>query len=489
MRILYIDVDSLRYDHLGCYGYQRNTSPNIDTLAAQGVRFTNLYASDAPCLPSRTALWSGRYGIHTGVIDHGGVASQPFLQPERGFRDEFGKTGWMAALRAAGLKTATISPFGERHSAWHWYAGYNEIYNTGANGMESAETITPVALDWLQRNGAQDNWFLHVNLWDPHTPYRTPSDYENPFKDDPLPDFYTPELLRRSREGYGPHSAQEVRGYGIDKWVKQHEPDALQQLETMDDVRWWIDHYDMGVRYADDHIGQMIAALKDLGIYDDTLIMLSADHGENQGELNVWGDHQTADEFTCDIPLVVKLPHGERAGRVDHALHYHFDWAATLIELAGGNVPENWDGEPFTAAFKAGTEAGRDYLVVSQGAWAALRAVRFDRDGHAYICLRTYDDGLKMLDDIMLFDLTADPHEQQNFANARPDLVEDGLSLLDDWLLAAMQKTGQTVDPMETVVNAGGGYHTRGELPAYLERLRATGRAHHADYLEQKHSR
>ena len=59
MRVLYIDIDSLRPDHLGCYGYHRNTSPNIDLVAEQAVRFDNMYVSDAPCLPSRTALWSG----------------------------------------------------------------------------------------------------------------------------------------------------------------------------------------------------------------------------------------------------------------------------------------------------------------------------------------------------------------------------------------------------------------------------------------------
>src|SRR6478672_11093914 len=130
MRILYIDVDSLRPDHLGCYGCVRKTSPNVDALAADGTRFTNLYASDVPCLPSRTAMWSGRFGYNTGVVNHGGVASQPFIEgPNRIMRDKFGLTGWMRCLRDLGFYTATVSSFGERHSAWHWYAGYNEMIN------------------------------------------------------------------------------------------------------------------------------------------------------------------------------------------------------------------------------------------------------------------------------------------------------------------------------------------------------------------------
>jgi arylsulfatase A-like enzyme len=79
-----------------CYGYHRKTSPHIDALAADGVRFDNCYISDAPCLPSRTALWSGRCGFHTGLVNHGGVASEPFREgPARGHRDLFERAGWM----------------------------------------------------------------------------------------------------------------------------------------------------------------------------------------------------------------------------------------------------------------------------------------------------------------------------------------------------------------------------------------------------------
>ena len=154
MRVLYIDIDSLRPDHLGCYGYHRQTSPNIDTIAGQAVRFENVYVSDAPCLPSRTALWSGRFGYETGVVGHGGTAADPFIEgPSRAFRDTFDATGWMRALRNLGMKTVTVSSFGERHAAWHWYAGFNEIYNPGFGGLDLADDVTPLAIDWLRRNG------------------------------------------------------------------------------------------------------------------------------------------------------------------------------------------------------------------------------------------------------------------------------------------------------------------------------------------------
>lgn len=75
MRILYVDIDTLRADHLGCAGYHRNTTPNIDAIAANGIRFANVYASDVPCLPSRTALISGMFGIRSRACSESATGS------------------------------------------------------------------------------------------------------------------------------------------------------------------------------------------------------------------------------------------------------------------------------------------------------------------------------------------------------------------------------------------------------------------------------
>jgi arylsulfatase A-like enzyme len=119
MRIIYFDIDTLRADHLSCFGYHRKTSPVIDQVAREGIRYTNCYASDAPCLPSRTALLSGRFGIHNGVVGHGGTAADLFVEGKnRWFSSTLGETSWMSRFRKKGYRTVTISSFGERHSAW-----------------------------------------------------------------------------------------------------------------------------------------------------------------------------------------------------------------------------------------------------------------------------------------------------------------------------------------------------------------------------------
>ncbi len=485
MRILYVDIDSQRPDHLGCYGYHRETSPNIDRIAAQGVRFNNCYATDVPCLPSRTALFSGRCGFHTGVVNHGGVAGQPFVEgPGRGFRDVFGQTSFPQSLRDLGYRTVTISPFGERHSAWHWYAGMNEVINPGKGGMERADEVSPLVMDWLERNGREDNWFMHFNFWDPHTPYRTPEEMKQYFGNDPLPAWYTEEVRQEHWAGVGPHSAREINGFEpTSDWVRQHEQQPS-EASSMEEARKMFDGYDRGTRYADQHLGFILQKLEELGIADDTAIIISGDHGENLGELNVYGDHQLADHITCRVPLIMKWPGmtDNQAGRVDNGLLYHLDFAATMTGLAGGQVAENWDGVSFADQFRAGGEQGRDYLVVSQGAWSVQRGVRFGD----YFMMRIYHDGYHGFPHEMLFDVANDPHEQHDLAPERPDLIRQGNALLEQWYTEMMETASHDVDPLMTVMREGGAFHSRGALPQYIQRLRETDRADWADRFEKR---
>lgn len=486
MRLIYFDIDTQRADHLGCYGYHRNTSPNIDRIAAEGVRFDRCYASDTPCLPSRSALLTGQFGIHNGVVNHGGVAAELFRAgASREFQSTLGHTTFPARLRRAGMKTATISSFPARHSAYHWLAGFAESYDVGKFGWEQAHEVAAIAHDWLRRNGAADDWFLHVHMWDPHAPYRVDLAYGEPFGDDPPPDWLTEEVRQRHWDGCGPHSAQESMGFGPNDAVWGRFPRQPQQVGSMVDVCRVFDGYDTGVRYADDHVGRILNTLADLSVLDDTAVMVSADHGETLGELNIYSDHHTADEHTTHLPMILRWPglDGAADGRVDDAFHYQIDVAATLLELVGARVPRVWDGESFARAFREGRSEGRDHLVVSQAAWTCQRAVRFGD----YICIRTYHDGYHGLPELMLFDIARDPHEQQNLADQRPDLVGQALAMLEAWHADMMRSATQPTDPLWTVLREGGGYHVRGQLRAYLERLRKTGRDAWAQQLEHAH--
>ncbi len=257
MRILFIDIDSLRPDHLSCYGYHRNTSPNIDGVAAEGVRFTNYYATDTPCLPSRTALFSGQFGVRTGVVNHGGEFADPAVQGvDRGFRADAALNSFANMLRRGGYHTASISPFPARHTAYQIWYGFSEMHDTGGNGLDNADHVYPYAERWLAANGQDDNWFLHVNFWDPHTPYDHPESFGNPFENEPIEDWITQELLDRQNASFGPHSATEVAG--ITDTLPPAAKMGVGRVRTRDDAKAHLDGYDTGIRFADYYVGKII---------------------------------------------------------------------------------------------------------------------------------------------------------------------------------------------------------------------------------------
>jgi arylsulfatase A-like enzyme len=509
MRIIYIDIDTLRPDHLGCYGYHRDTSPNIDRIAEEGLRLTECFVSDAPCLPSRSALHHGRFGIHNGAINHGGRYADPYPEgPTRGFKSSDPYLKWVQVLQKAGLYTATVSSFAGRHNSWWFLAGFNEVYDCGKSGIEIATEVTDEALQFLDRRGATDNWFLHFNIWDPHTPYRTPSHFGNPFENEPIADWVTEEMIQRHNDTFGTHSAN----------APLHNPTAeptereVSRIRTLEDYRVWIDGYDVGIRFADEAVGRICDKLSQLGIYEDTAIIVSSDHGENQGELNVYGDHQTADLITCRVPMIVKWP-GLSAG-VDDRFHYQFDVAATVLHLLGQEVPAKWDGESFADSLdvpsppgKSGQQndttpprvasgvggvreknedtGGRDFLVISQACWSCQRAVIFDD----YIMIKTYHDGLKDLPEIMLFDRRNDPHELVNIAGTRQDVVDRGLGLLRQWESRMIQSSDRKEDPMLGVIREGGPFHAKLErLHEYLDYYREIGREDIAAKMETRYA-
>ena len=476
-----MDIDTLRADHLGCYGYCRDTSPNVDRIAAQGVRFDSCYISDAPCLPSRASLFTGRFGIHTGVVNHGGTAADiRIVGPERQFRLQPEFNSWMAALRKAGLYTVSVSPFAERHSAWWFYHGFREMYNTGKGGGEIASEVTPYALEWLKKHAKEDNWFLHVNVWDPHTSYRTPMEYGNRFEGQPYDQWLTEAVIQRDFNSYGPHSAQDLGAWGP---RQDNMPRAPSQIRNLSDYRRWMDGYDMGIWFADMHFGLLLNELERQGVLDETAVIISSDHSENQGELNVYGDHHTADLNTARVPLVIRWP-GLPGGRADAALHYATDMAATVIELVGGEVPRIWDGRSFAPALREGRGQGREFTVSGNCAWTCQRAVRWGD----WNLLRTYHDGLKDLAPVMLFNVAEDPHLTRELSRERPDVANEGLAKLEQWTAEMMGASRSDVDPMWNVIREGGPYHTRGRLKSYCDHLRQTGRAHHADALLARHA-
>jgi arylsulfatase A-like enzyme len=251
------------------------------------------------------------------------------------------------------------------------------------------------------------------------------------------------------------------------------------QIASMEDYDRWIDGYDCGVRFADDHLSQLIDVLSTQGVLEDTAIVITADHGENLGELNHYGSHRTGDAITHRIPMIMRWPGVTDGGPVIDGLHYHFDAAATILELLGIEQPPSWHAQSFVPALRGEASSPRDHVVLGQLACMAQRSVRFDR----WLLARTWHDGFTGFPPVMLFDLKADPHELHNVAAEYPDIVKRGLQLLEEWQAAHVADQG---DPLQTVLREGPHHANAQEWAKYAPRLRATGRGAQADEMEAR---
>ncbi len=318
-----------------------------------------------------------------------------------------------------------------------------------------------------------------MNYWDPHTPYRAPEDFGNPFENDPLPDWITEEVLELHLKHVGPHSAREVSMYSnkANPAYPRHPGEVL----DMAGLRRLIDGYDCGVAWCDRNIGMLLEAFEGQGVMDDLVVVLSADHAENLGELGIYAEHATADYANCRVPLIVRWPGGAKG--VDQGLHYNLDLAPTLADMLGQEPCSDWDGRSFAPAIREGAACGRDYLVISQCAHVCQRGVRWG----PWLYMRTYHDGFHLFPDDMLFNVEEDPHEQRDLAPSRPEVVREGAYLLQEWHQEMMRTSPSDVDPLWTVMREGGPLHARGHLKEYCKRLEATGRGHAVAELRRRH--
>lgn len=474
MKIIYIDIDTLSPSHMGCYGYGRDTTPNIDKLVQEKetAMFKNMYTSDAPCLPSRTSLVTGQFGIRHGAVDHGGkYADIRSEMHNRDFQHTLENDGLFGVFKRGGLRTTSISSFSNRHSSWHFNCGFNEVYCYGDSAVQQAPEIHELTKDWLDRNGQTDDWVLHVHMWDPHTPYRAPESYQPSFVDEPFDYFVNDELLKKHRELIGPHTATT-----LDMFSSESETDFkrdLGQINNLAQLKTTVDGYDIGIHYADHHIGLIIEQLKELGIYDETVVVVSADHGENMGELGKYSEHGTADVGTCHIPFIIKIPNHDYRNCDFDKYHYNLDILPTVYEylnLQPLHKTTLLDGKSFLDVLKTGIDKGHEYLVLSQMSHVLQRSVL--RNNKIYI--KTYHDGYHpYFESDMLFDLKEDEHEQKNIAPVNLNIVKEFKAILFDWTNDQMSRLQHKhcEDPLWYIYHNGGPHHAHQFAQLFIDNL------------------
>ncbi len=473
MRILYLDIDSMRSDHFGCAGYGRDTTPNMDRIAREGVRFSRAYCNSSPCVPARASFVSGRFGVHHGALTHWGPGSE-FRMPSDGIDYWPDMPLLPRHLRQHGYRTVTFSSFADRHQALWFNGGWSEAHtHTLKKGGEVAEEVNASVLPWLRAHGADDNWFLHVQYWDPHRNYTVAPEWIDRIASDPPPDWPDAAAIEAHQANPGPFTATELFPFSATGSPVPAMPD---QVANRDDFKQFVDGYDGAIRYMDDQIGQLFATLADHGVLDDTAIVISADHGEAMGEQGIYGDHVCAGEAVHNIPMIVRWPGGAQSATYDGLL-YNVDFHPTLCELLGLPIPSGWDGASFAAAVRGEQWVGRPYLVWDHALYSCQRAVRTPD----WLFIRTYQPGLYPLDPKMLFDMRNDPHQTVNIAAAEPACCAAMDAMMQDWLQAALGHHASPPDPLQAVIETGPWKYVT--LQEWIPRLRAKGRDADADAI------
>ncbi|GHO89685.1 sulfatase [Dictyobacter formicarum] len=452
MRILYIDIDSLRPDHLGCYGYQRPTSPNIDRIASQGVLFTNYFCSDSPCLPSRAACFSARPGIQNGVVAHEDTPIGATLR--YGNRERHGEADapmWMHHLVHNGMNTVSFSSFANRHLAGWFHFGFRQFnLSSLKNGNEDANEVNAVALPWFEQHAREDNWFVHLNYWDPHTLYTEPLSYMRMMEEHPAPAWPDADAIKQQQRLTGVRTPQMLwadspgEGYG-----KSRVPTMPDQIKHRGDFEHLINGYDGAIRFADENLGQIFTELERQGIFDETAIIISADHAEAFGELGQYMEHGSVSPAVNRVPLIIKWPGitEQVAGDQRSELLLNIDLAPTVSASLGLKVPTGWAGQSFLPLLEGRALAQpRSEMVMGHGLHTRQRAVY---DGR-WLYIRTYHPGYFEYPPQMLFDLSIDPYQVNNVAEALPDRLQQMDTHLRNWERENVAVTNQP-DPMRLV--------------------------------------
>ena len=392
MKIVMLGIDTLRADHSSCYGYFRQTTPNIDAVAADGFVFEDLFSVSNCTHPGFTAIFSGLYPESSGIVSHWSRVDPPE------------STRMLAeVLHDAHFVTAAVDNlyhgWETQHRLYPWFRKGYDIYefhgrklgHDPANIGRVCELIAELA---------DTDFFLFYHPWHPHSPYEPPLE------------------------------------------CRIFEPPASGEIEKT------IALYDAEIYFTDLEVGRIISALKQARIYDDTLIVITADHGEIMGEERVvlgwkfnWGHIDLGDEC-LRVPLILRWPGKVPRGRSD-ALAQQPDILPTIAELAGVEQPPDVDGRSLVPVMQKGAP-GRETVHFIENTYQKKRGIRT----RTHKFMRHGQPEMSSVVKRELYDLQADPLEQFNEVERAPEIARELEAIMDRWVAEMLAKAGRDSDPL-----------------------------------------
>ncbi|HLC60534.1 MAG TPA: sulfatase [Candidatus Nanoarchaeia archaeon] len=347
MNILLLIIDALRPDHLGACGYSRETSPNIDKLANEGVVFLNAYCTLPRSDPSITSMLTGNYPYSHGVrmitnnkVDPS-ISTLPEILKSHGYRTGF-------------IKPGTIPPEGysrgfDDYDLVGWKIknkikrGIFKIKNPG-NFLGPAAQRFSTAVKWINKN-AHKKFFLAVHTHDLHWPYPVPKPYDHIF-DPGYKGAHTFADLGKGTISRGDLS------FGVKKLPKEEIDHAIA-------------HYDGGIKYVDESLKTVFDALKEKNIYDDTLIIIVSDHGEHFDEHGYYFQHGASlYEPSVKSTFIMRYPKRIPQKKIIESRVQLLDITPTILDILNIPLIEKKEGVSLMPLIDGKVNEARDFVFV-----------------------------------------------------------------------------------------------------------------------------
>jgi arylsulfatase len=398
--LLLVTIDTLRADHLGLYGYFRDTSPHIDRFAEDALVFDRAFAPLSATLPTHVSLLTGTHPIRHGIVTNfrffGHGVSKVTL---RTAAEMLGEAGWAtAAFTSASPLSAPTGigrGFGTFHGPEAWSARKKRMEIRGQDTVDAARA-------WLAEAPAP--FFLWVHLFDPHHPYEAPPGFRDAFHVEPA-------------------MADHLRERGFPPAMRRRVPPLL-------------DAYDAEIAYADQAVGSLLEAVRAQGLWEETVVVLAADHGEGLWQHGTEQHGLTWNE-EIRVPLVMRIPGGPR-GRSD-ALASLLDVLPTLA--AHANLPfdaEQLDGVDLLEGRRESVLSQR--IVMRRRPEPVLTLIAGD---WKYWHVGEAPD--------RLYHVARDPHEQHDVIEAHPEVAR---RLLAQLRARVAEEEARAVVPVEKAMPA-----------------------------------
>ncbi len=418
-RVILISVDTLRADHVGCYGYGKDTTPHADALAADGALFSDAYAASSWTLPSHVSLLTALSCFHHGVN----------LETDR---MEEGRPTLADVLRTEGFLCAAVTGGGFLSPVFGFSKGF-DIYKQAETSLwtsDAAGQVAAVTLDWIEANKDRD-FFLFVHTYQPHNPYIPPAPYDTKFQDAPT------DMRMIDLGGHlgGPG--------GIFKPLPEAERRAIVGL------------YDGEIGYTDAAlVGALTSKLRALGLYDDTLVVLTSDHGEEFYEHGSWEHGHALYDESLKVPLIIKFPGSKFRGKRVGSFVRLVDVMPTILEAFDiGADGLGLDGRGLLGVLRGREKRDRAVLAHLAGGVLnnAVPARTCLTEGRTKVILnRPYGPAAAgfflspppAVPEVEAYDLAADPGERADIAARRAGDAARLVSLMRELEAKGRKKSG-----------------------------------------------